>query len=216
MSRPCKHGTVGMRSGDARNRCQCQKCTDEIKAKDVARYYARKTEKLAYAKRHFNENRDAILERNRKWRKDNAATLSEKDRAWYALNSEADNARRRAHYEENKTATRLRMDAWYRNNRDAIQARSLIFIKLRSLRTPSWFGELDELVALEAYELCGTREKATGGKWEVDHMLPLRAKTVSGLHLANNLQVIPKSMNRRKRSSIRLTEPGQWIAHMED
>lgn len=38
----------------------------------------------------------------------------------------------------------------------------------------------------------------TGIEHEVDHIIPLLGKNVSGLHVETNLQVIPKEDNRRK------------------
>lgn len=50
----------------------------------------------------------------------------------------------------------------------------------------------------EAYDLATRRTETTGTPWEVDHILPLRGKAVSGLHVETNLRVIPRSENRRK------------------
>jgi hypothetical protein len=65
-------------------------------------------------------------------------------------------------------------------------------------RVPKWFGEFDEFVILEAAKLSKDREKATGFKWNVDHMVPLQGKTVSGFHIGCNIQVIPKIENIKK------------------
>lgn len=58
--------------------------------------------------------------------------------------------------------------------------------------------ELTEFVFSEAYDLCKQREKLFGFKWHVDHIIPLNGKRVSGLHVWNNLQVIPASENLSK------------------
>jgi len=50
----------------------------------------------------------------------------------------------------------------------------------------------------EAYHLSSVRSKATGFKWEVDHIVPLRSKLVCGLHVEHNLAVVPQKINRTK------------------
>jgi 5-methylcytosine-specific restriction endonuclease McrA len=65
-------------------------------------------------------------------------------------------------------------------------------------RTPNWLTQDDFWLIEEAYELAGKRTKLFGFSWHVDHIVPLRGKTVSGLHVPNNLQVIPWLDNQRK------------------
>ena len=58
--------------------------------------------------------------------------------------------------------------------------------------------ELLQLTLCEANDLARRRAALTGHPWEVDHIIPLRAKSASGLHNPFNLQVIPRSENRKK------------------
>lgn len=65
--------------------------------------------------------------------------------------------------------------------------------KLRELcvkqRTPSW-------ACVEKMNEIYKQARALG--MEVDHIIPLQGKTVSGLHVENNLQLLTKKENRKK------------------
>lgn len=68
----------------------------------------------------------------------------------------------------------------------------------KDLRTPSWLSDDDLWMIKEIYDLCAIRTKLTGIKWNVDHIIPLRGKKVSGFHIPTNLQVITQKENIRK------------------
>ena len=65
-------------------------------------------------------------------------------------------------------------------------------------RTPAWLTEDDLWAIKETYALAALRTKMLGFAWHVDHIIPLRGRNVSGLHVPENLQVIPAIYNLRK------------------
>lgn len=68
-------------------------------------------------------------------------------------------------------------------------------------RTPLWLNDDHMFAISEIYELRKLRSEATGVEHHVDHIVPLQGKTVSGLHVPWNLQVIPASENLSKSNS---------------
>lgn len=68
-------------------------------------------------------------------------------------------------------------------------------------RTPFWLndGQLFEMESV--YKYCASL-RAIGLDYEVDHIIPLQGKTVSGLHAPWNLQVITASENAAKGNRI--------------
>lgn len=165
----------------------------------------------------------------RRYLLENAEKVSASNRASKLKNQDANRARRLVRDAENAEFVHARARSYYHKNRDrlleyarryraerqhvrtALQAKR----KARQLRAvPIWSGELDDFVWLEAADLVRLRRVATGVEWAADHMVPLACKTVSGLHVWNNCQVIPWAMNQSKRNNLILTEPGEWIGHL--
>ena len=134
----------------------------------------------------------------------------ERAKAWVAENREqhARNTLRWAkanldkHYasiskwaKENRATRRAAEAAWKLRNPGK---RASFFAKRRALKvraTPMW---ANEFFISEAYHLAALRTKVTGFPWHVDHIVPLMSKIVCGLHVENNLQVIPGHVNASK------------------
>jgi hypothetical protein len=62
-------------------------------------------------------------------------------------------------------------------------------------RTPAWANR-GFLVAI--YAVADRVSSCTGIPWEVDHVIPLHGRNVSGLHVQGNLQLLPRKLNRAK------------------
>ena len=65
-------------------------------------------------------------------------------------------------------------------------------------RTPKWLTKQDYIDIKTIYDLATAKTKDSGYEWHVDHIIPLRGKDVSGLHVPDNLRVIPALENLRK------------------
>jgi 5-methylcytosine-specific restriction endonuclease McrA len=69
-------------------------------------------------------------------------------------------------------------------------------------RVPQWLTE-EHWLAINAFYLEAERKtKETGIKHHVDHIHPLRGKTVSGLHVPWNLQVLTRDENLQKAAKL--------------
>jgi hypothetical protein len=144
-------------------------------------YRKHRSERLASSKVWAEKNRDKVRAQKRK----SAARPEAKKlmASWLAANKQKILALKRK---------------WAADNLPLARARRAKYVAARRQRVPAWDVEMTDFVMLEAADLCQRREATTGVKWEVDHQVPLRGKAVSGLHVWNNLRVIPREVNRSK------------------
>ncbi len=167
-----------------------------------------------WSRESYLRNRDRVLQRSKeRYAADPEAKLA-KAREWYAANREGKNAKNLANYYANREDRQAARKAWLDANRGEVRRKASEYAKThpdvlnrntrlrvaRKLRaTPAW---ANEFFIAEAYALAKLREKICGGKWHVDHVVPLRSKLVCGLHVEHNLRVIPAMENWRKNNRV--------------
>lgn len=145
---------------------------------------ARLKDEIAAAKRaYYLANKDRENARVATWCEQNKARSLEIKNAWKARNPDA----------ENTPACRERRATYmrtYRQERPEIaQANQRVRRAKVSKATPLWADK-------EAIKAFYVEARAKG--MHVDHVVPLHGRDVCGLHVQNNLQLLPPPENRRK------------------
>ena len=103
-------------------------------------------------------------------------------------------ANKRNNPEPNRAYSRM----YRRRHPGRARANAIRYLLQLANATPQW-ADLD---AIDAIYLEAASRRATGEDVHVDHVLPLRGKTVCGLHVHTNLAIIPASENLSKGNSM--------------
>lgn len=104
------------------------------------------------------------------------------------------NERQRRYREANTERTRAATSAWAKANPGKCAAKWARYHADKLQRTPAW-ADAEAIDGM--YWLCGVF-RSVGLDLHVDHVIPLRGKAVSGLHVPDNLQLVHSSANRAK------------------
>ena len=142
-----------------------------------------------------------------KWQKDNRERAREISKKCYYKYHERYLAIASKYRSENKEKIKAAGIKYRTTNKEqyAVLNRCNVATRTASkiLRTPKWLTSEDIWVIKEIYRLARLRTQMFGVAWEVDHIVPLQGKIVSGLHEPGNLQVIPATKNRSKGNTFR-------------
>lgn len=103
---------------------------------------------------------------------------------------ECDRAYRRERYHKDIETSRAKIRAAQKANPHYKRNSRAKYNAAKLKRMPIW-ADQDRIKAI--YDACPKG-------WEVDHIYPLQGDLVSGLHVPNNLQYMPRSENAQKRN----------------
>lgn len=179
----------------------CTKCKEEKELEDFPKHSQTKDGHLnqckscrsKYTKQHYKDNKKQYQKNHKQWCKDNKEYCKEYKKQ-YAKDKEAYLKEYRATwYQEKKKDPEFKAE---RNKRKADYKAA----KLQA--TPSYTKEeFQQFVIEEIYHLREVRSKETNIEWHVDHIIPLQNNLVCGLHVAENLRVVPAKVNLSKNNS---------------
>lgn len=68
--------------------------------------------------------------------------------------------------------------------------------------SPEWLTSEQRREMVRIYEVSRSLSRILGHRFEVDHIVPIKGKSVCGLHVPWNLQVIPMTKNRQKSNKV--------------
>ena len=137
--------------------------------------------------------RAAENERNRARYAKNREAENERGRRYYEKNREAVIARQCAHQAANREAAAAQMRKWRKENPEKAKSAKIAYYT-RMKVVPAW---ADQEAIVEIYRQAKFL-RGIGVDCHVDHIVPIRGKLVSGLHVETNLQILLASENMRK------------------
>ena len=142
---------------------------------------------------------------NKNYEKNKAKLQQYKDEHWEEYTQS-----RRNHYSKNKEMYSEIRRKYEGKNPEKVKEWARRRIDLKKSANVGWREELTSFVMTEARRLRKLRRDVTGFKWSIDHMIPYNNQNVCGLHVWNNLQVIPLSINTSKRNELVYTTQAEW------
>ena len=155
--------------------CKIEKGLEEFhrdKNDPLGRSYRCKPCAKAVATKWQTENRDRVLQKNKKWQENNEEKYKASQEKYHIANKAKIQETTRNWFKK------TRMGSHYAALRRAAELRA----------TPKW-ANLKAIA--EFYKNCPKG-------YHVDHIIPLRNKLICGLHVLENLQYLPATENMRK------------------
>ena len=123
------------------------------------------------------------------WRAKNLEHHNQKGRAWAKANKEKRSQVSKEYKATNKEKCVALEKAWKQQNKERVNLSTAVRRKRVRQATPAW----SDKKAIKSIYL-----EAIKNKLEVDHIIPLQGKMVSGLHVPSNLRLVTKSENSSK------------------
>lgn len=123
--------------------------------------------------------------------------------SWYSPNAWKKNPILKLTWQRNNQKLHNQKSSkWRKENRDTCNFLLAKYKSNKKLRTPPWLNN-DHYKEIKLwYRRAKLASIFFGEAYEVDHVIPLQGKNVSGLHVPWNLQILTKNENVKKSNKI--------------
>lgn len=117
---------------------------------------------------------------------------------WSLKNKERHAATRAAWREKHREYHKQYSRLWLQDNLGRHSERERLRSDIKKLATPMWLSKDQIKYMKDLYLNARILSKFFNERCEVDHIVPLQSKNVTGLHVPWNLQVVTKEYNQKK------------------
>jgi len=167
----------------------------EFKSRDRIKAYREKNKERhkEYLKKYYSieKNKKNKIEWHKKWYEKNKKKKLKQNKEWSLKNK--------------KRHKQLRLD-WYKDNKHKCLASYHKRKRALNTQVPKWYDHKKVLAIFKK----ASDMRAKGKNVSVDHVIPLQAENVSGLHVHTNLKIISLSKNCGKKNKFDSNKPMEY------
>ena len=135
---------------------------------------------------------------NKQYVQKNMEKIRKGNRAYYTTNKKKVLEQKGKYYLKNKENIRKKQNEYKRSNRGKFNAIAAMEYTKKKDATPKWLTKEMKEEIKEWYILAKELRWLSEEDFHVDHIIPIKGKSVCGLHVPWNLQLLSKSDNLRK------------------
>ncbi len=176
-------------------------------------YYICKECRKKYSKNYRDNNKNKLKEKYTIYYKENTDNILEYQKNYYEKNKELKKQYSIDYYKKYKNSIKNKNKTYREMNKERIikqknkwRLNNLCIKRSSNARYRAYKGKASignyKKEINNIYKKCRELEKMTNIKYHVDHIIPLNGKTVCGLHVPWNLQIIKAEDNLKKGNKI--------------
>lgn len=177
----------------------CNECIQEYNAG----YYVDNSDVIKEnTSEYYYENHEESLVSRRKYHHENYQNFKEKKKEYALENYEYFQKYYKNYYLEHRDERLESVRLYVSLNRGKVTALSALYRAMKLQATPKWLTKEHKQQIQEIYIESARLTKETGIRHAVDHLVPLQGRTVCGLHVPWNLQILTFSENSKKSNKL--------------
>jgi len=147
---------------------------------------------------YYTKNKKTVSAWQNQYNAEHKKQKAQYDALYYEKNKEDIAIYSTTYRQENKEKVTSWISKWKKNNRGKMNSYTANRRAANIMATPVWISDSQLLEIREIYDLAKELQWLSEEPLHVDHIIPLQGKTVSGLHVPWNLQILPASLNVAK------------------